>query len=172
LRSRLVDLFTRPDTVPNAKAAKRHLLAYYGLLQSSHLTHSVLSTLPLPRNLDPNTSATVPSRVYTLLILIRDSIAALIQLPFVFLPLLVHAPVYIMGRIGARLVEDEEETQAQNKVAFGLISSLLIYPSAFTFLWALFRYSTAGGLLAGLMVYLFAVYHIKIIDGAFVDADV
>uniref|UniRef100_A0A8H7Y8D0 Phospholipid/glycerol acyltransferase domain-containing protein n=1 Tax=Psilocybe cubensis TaxID=181762 RepID=A0A8H7Y8D0_PSICU len=161
----LVDLFSSPDITPNFKTAKRRLLEYYSLLQSSHLSNSVLSSLPLPRSLDPNTPATVPSRLYTLIILIRDSIAALIQLPFFFIPLVVHSPVYIMGRIGAKLVENEEETQAQNKVAFGLLSSLLIYPAAFFFLWAMFWYTSLGALLAATLVYLFAVYHIRMIDG-------
>ncbi|KAF8973307.1 hypothetical protein BDZ97DRAFT_1780750 [Flammula alnicola] len=87
------------------------------------------------------------------------------SLPFFFIPLIVHIPVYIMGRIGARLVENEEETQAQNKVAFGLLSLLLIYPATFFFLWALFRYTPTGALLAAFLVYLFAVYHIRMIDG-------
>ncbi|KAH9485367.1 Glycerol-3-phosphate O-acyltransferase 2 [Psilocybe cubensis] len=67
-----------------------------------------------------------------------------------------QTPVYIMGRIGAKLVENEEETQAQNKVAFGLLSSLLIYPAAFFFLWAMFWYTSLGALLAATLVYLFA----------------
>ncbi|KAF8161060.1 hypothetical protein B0H34DRAFT_699266 [Crassisporium funariophilum] len=163
----LVDLFSSQDqdVTPKLKSVKRHLLGYYSLLQSSSLTNSVLSSLPLPRSLDPNTSATVPSRLYTLLLLTRDSISALIQLPFFFIPLVVHSPVYIMGRIGAKLVEHEEETQAQNKLAFGLISLLLIYPAFFVFLWALFSYTRLGAFLAAFMVYLFAVYHIKMIDG-------
>ncbi|KDR75944.1 hypothetical protein GALMADRAFT_68407 [Galerina marginata CBS 339.88] len=160
----LVDLFSTSDITPNFRSAKRHLLAYYSLLQSSHLSNSVLTSLPLPRSLDPNTPATVPGRLYTLLILIRDSISALVQLPFFFIPLLVHSPVYVMGRFGAKLVEDEEETQAQNKVAFGLLSLLLIYPAMFFFLWAMFWYTRIGALLAASMVYLFAVYHIKMID--------
>ncbi len=35
-----------------------------------------------------------------------------------------------MGRFGANLVESEEETQAQNEVAFGLLSLLLVYPAS------------------------------------------
>ncbi|KAF6761167.1 hypothetical protein DFP72DRAFT_880302 [Ephemerocybe angulata] len=150
----LVDLFSNADVVPNFRNIRRHLLAYYSLLQSSHLTNSVLSSLPLPQSLDPNTPATTPSRLYTLAILVRDSLAAIAALPFFFLPMLVHLPVYIMGRIGARLVEEEEETQAQNKITFGLLSSLLIYSSAFFFLWALFC-----------LLYLFAGYHTRMIDG-------
>lgn len=69
-----------------------------------------------------------------------------------------------MGRLGAKLAEDEEETQAQNKVVFGLLSLLLIYPATFYFLWALFWYSSVGAVLAAGIVYLFAVYHVRLID--------
>jgi len=148
-----------------SKRHKRYLLEYYSLLQSSQLTNSVLSSLPLPRSLDPKHSTTIPSRLYTLLILVRDTVPVVIQLPFFFLPLLVHIPVYIMGRVGAKLVEAEEETQAQNKVAFGLVSLLLIYPAIFFFLWALFFYTPLGAVSAGFLVYMLAVYHTRMIDG-------
>lgn len=161
----LVDLFSNPDIVPSFNQTRRNLLTYYGLLQSSHLTNKVLASLPLPRSLDPNTPTTIPSRLLTLLILIKDTIIALVALPFFFLPLIVHAPVYFMGRLGAKMVEDEEETQAQNKVAFGLLSSLLIYPAAFFFLWALLWYTPLGAILSASIVYFFAVYHTKMIDG-------
>ncbi|RDB16781.1 Glycerol-3-phosphate O-acyltransferase 2 [Hypsizygus marmoreus] len=160
----LVDLFSTPNASPNFNSVRRNLLEYYSLLQSSNLTNTVLSSLPLPRSLDPNTPATVPSRLFTLLILIRDSIFALIRLPFFLFPLIVHAPVYAMGRVGARLVKDEEETQAQNKVVFGLLASMLIYPAAFFFLWALFWYTSAGALLAAVILYMFATYHNRLID--------
>jgi len=73
-------------------------------------------------------------------------------------------PVYIMGRFGAHLVHDEEETQAQNKVAFGLVSLFLIYPAAFFFLWALFWYTPFGAILAATTVYMFAIYHNRMIN--------
>jgi len=161
----LVDLFSNSDVVPNFNNVRRHLLTYYSLLQSSHLTNSVLNSLPLPRSLDPNTPATTPGRIFTLLILIRDTVLALPGLPFFLLPLLIHAPVYFMGRMGARMVKDEEETQAQNKVAFGLLSSIVIYPASFLFLWAIFWYTPLGALFAAVIVYLFAVYHTTMIDG-------
>lgn len=160
----LVDLFSDPNVTTNFKFVKRNLLGYYSLLQSSHLSNSVLSSLPLPRSLDPNTVTTVPSRLYTLLILFRDSVSALIQLPFFLFPLVVHTPVYIMGRFGARLAEHEEETQAQNKVVFGLLSLLLIYPATFFFLWALLWYTPIGAVVAAVSVYLFAVHHNRMID--------
>ena len=159
-----MDLFSDPAVVTDFKSVKRYLLGYYSLLQSSHLSNSVLSSLPLPRSLDPNTFVTVPSRLYTLLILFRDSISVLIQLPFFLLPLIVHIPVYVMGRLGAKLVEHEEETQAQNKVAFGLLSLLLVYPATFFFLWALLWYTPIGAVVAAVSVYLFAVHHNRMID--------
>lgn len=91
--------------------------------------------------------------------------AAIIGLPFFFLPLIVHFPVYAMGRFGARLVEDEEETQAQNKITFGLLSMLLMYGLSFFFLWALFWYTPMGAVLAASLLYLFARYHNQMIDG-------
>ncbi|KAG5653047.1 hypothetical protein H0H81_002564 [Sphagnurus paluster] len=160
----LVDLFSTPNPSPNFNSAKRHLLEYYSLLQSSHLTNSVLSSLPLPRSLDPNVPAPVPSRLLTILILIRDTISALIRLPFFLFPLIVHLPVYFMGRLGARLVKDEEETQAQNKVVFGLLSLMLIYPASFFFLWALFWFTPIGALLAAGTVYMLANYHNRMIN--------
>jgi hypothetical protein len=69
-----------------------------------------------------------------------------------------------MGRLGAKLVEHEEETQAQNKVAFGLLSLLLIYPATFFFLWALLWYTPIGAVVAAVSVYLFAVHHNRTID--------
>ena len=66
--------------------------------------------------LDPNVPVPIPSRLRTVWVLVLDTIASLLRLPFFLLPLLVHIPAYLAGRMGARLVEDEEETQAQNKV--------------------------------------------------------
>lgn len=70
-----------------------------------------------------------------------------------------------MGRMGARLVEDEEETQAQNKVVIGLLLMFMIYPATFFFLWAMFWYTRGGALLAAGIVWLFALYHTKMING-------
>ncbi|OSC96560.1 glycerol-3-phosphate-acyltransferase [Trametes coccinea BRFM310] len=160
----LVDLFSTPDLVPNINAIKRHLLTYYSLLESTHLTNAVLSSLPLPATLDPRQPVPLPSRLFTLSILVRDTLALLIRLPFSIVPLLIHAPAYVMGRVGARLAEDEEETQAQNKVAFGLILLLMIYPAAFFVVWAFLRYTPVGALVAVSFVFLFAMYHNRIVN--------
>ncbi|KAF7427876.1 hypothetical protein PC9H_007092 [Pleurotus ostreatus] len=166
----LVDLFSTPNATPKMASMKRTLLEYYSLLQSTHLTNSVLSSLPLPRTLDPRHPATLPSRFYTLAVLFRDTLWSLLSLPFFVFPLIVHSPVYIMGRLGARLVEDEEETQAQNKVLFGLLFTLLMYPASFFFLWALFMYTPIGAILAFGTVYYLAVYHNKMINDYYENA--
>lgn len=70
-----------------------------------------------------------------------------------------------MARYGAKLVENEEETQAQNKVAFGLIALVFTYSTAFFFLWALLMYSPVGALISAATIYLFAIYHNQMIDG-------
>ncbi|KAJ8518019.1 hypothetical protein ONZ45_g4883 [Pleurotus djamor] len=166
----LVDLFSTPNATPNIASVKRTLLEYYSLLQTTHLTNSVLSSLPLPRSLDPKASVTLPGRLRTLAVLIWDTLSSLASLPFFLFPLIIHSPVYVMGRLGARLVEDEEETQAQNKVIFGLLFLLLIYPASFFFLWALFMYTRVGALLAFSVVYLLAVYHNKMINDYYENA--
>ncbi|CAL1705924.1 unnamed protein product [Somion occarium] len=160
----LVDLFCTPDLVPNFASIKRHLLTYYSLLQSTHLTNDVLTSLPLPPTLDPHRPISLPSRLATLSVLIRDSLSCLIRLPFFLIPLAVHFPSYLLARFGARLVEDEEETQAQNKVVFGLLFLFLMYPATFFFVWAFLRYTPIGAFVAAAFVFLFAMYHNKLVN--------
>ena len=162
---RLVDLFCTPDLVPHLTAIKRHLLTYYSLLQSTHLTNAVLSSLPLPETLDPQRPIPLPSRLFTLSLLIRDTLALLLGLPFFIGPLLIHVPAYAFARVGARLAHDEEETQAQNKVVFGLLLLLLIYPATFFFFWAFLRYTPLGALASLALVVLIHSYHTKLING-------
>jgi glycerol-3-phosphate O-acyltransferase / dihydroxyacetone phosphate acyltransferase len=165
IHGRLVDLFSTTDAAPNFIAVKRHLLSYYSLLQATGLTNDVLSGLPLDSALDPSKHTPLGLRLRTLALLVKDSLSALVRLPFFAFPLIVHAPVYVMSRLGGKLVEDEEETQAQNKVVLGLLSMFAIYPITFFVLWALLWFSPIGALLAGSTVYLFAVYHNRLING-------
>ncbi|VDC04045.1 unnamed protein product [Peniophora sp. CBMAI 1063] len=99
-----------PTVTTDFKHVKRALLEYYALLQSKRLTNAVLASLPLPSTLDPSRPVPLPGRLKTLLVLISDTISSLALLSFFVLPLFIHAPAYVMGRLGARLVEDEEET--------------------------------------------------------------
>lgn len=165
----LVDLFSTTDATPNFSTVRRHLLGYYSLLQSTNLTNSVLSSLPLPPTLSPSHPTPLPSRLLTLSVLIRDTLAALTRLPFFLIPLLLHTPVYVMGRIGARLVEHEEETQAQNKAVFGLLSCMMIYPATFWVLWAMLWYTGFGALVAAFTVWAFAYYHNRLITDIYMN---
>ncbi|PIL36265.1 hypothetical protein GSI_01927 [Ganoderma sinense ZZ0214-1] len=72
-----------------------------------------------------------------------------------------------MSVFGARLAEDEEETQAQNKVVFGLLLLFMIYPAAFFVVWAFFWYTPVGALVAGSFVFLFAMYHNRLINHSY-----
>ena len=117
MQNSLVDLFSPPSPSSELERVKQDLLSYYSLLESSKLTNSALSQLPLPRSLDPSVPAPLSLRISTLWVLVKDSVSCALRLPFFLLPLLAHLPAYVMGRFGASLVEDEEETQAQNKVS-------------------------------------------------------
>jgi len=61
-----------------------------------------------------------------------------------------------MGQLGARLVVDEEETQAQNKVLFGMFLLMLIYPTAFVVMWAFLWFTPVGAILSATLVWLIA----------------
>lgn len=163
----MVDLFSTPDLTANIVSVRRNLLSYYSLLQSTNLTNSVLSSLPLSSSLDPSKRTPLALRLRTIAILTRDTISSLIRLPFFLFPLIVHAPVYVMSRLGGRLVEEEEETQAQNKVVLGLLVMLLVYPCAFFFLWAFMWFSPVGALLSASTMYVFAMYHNRLINGKY-----
>ncbi|KAI0684811.1 glycerol-3-phosphate-acyltransferase [Cytidiella melzeri] len=160
----LVDLFSTPDLSPKYNSTKRKLLAYYSLLEESHLSNSVLSTLPLSDALDPRRAIALPSRLRTLAVLVGQTLALAARLPFFAVPILIHVPAYYVARIGAKMVEDEEETQAQNKVVFGLFLAFLVYSVIGICVWASLSY-TALGALAGLgLIYGLAWYHNHFID--------
>lgn len=74
-----------------------------------------------------------------------------------------------MGRIGAGLVEHEEETQAQNKAVFGLLSCMMIYPATFWALWAMLWYTGTGALVAAFTVWAFAYYHNSLINDIYMN---
>ena len=165
LVARIIDIFSTPEATPNITQVRNSLLSYYSLLESSKLTNDTLSALPLPQTLDPRRNVTLPSRLFTMSVLLRDTLGVLVRLPFFVLPLMVHLPIYIGSKLAARLAEDEEETQAQNKVVLGLLLLMMIYPAAFFFMWALLWYTPTGALISFTMVWLFAVYHVRMIDG-------
>ncbi|ORY33433.1 hypothetical protein BCR39DRAFT_520025 [Naematelia encephala] len=158
----LVDLFSTSD--PQINSLKSLLATYHRLLISSRLSNAALCDLPLPKNLDPNAKVSLPSRFSTLYILIKDSLVSLFHFPFFLIPMILHAPFYVIGIYGGRLVEDELETQAQMKVFLGLFFALFAYPFMFFVLWAIFAQYPMGAAIAAGVVYLLRRYHLSLID--------
>jgi len=125
----------------------------------------MLCGLALPDSL--GTKAAVASRLYTIPVLVRDSMSVMIRLPLFLVPLIMHIPAYVLAWYGGKLVEDEEETQAQNKVGFGLLAVILTFSTVFFVLWRLMMYTVVGALISGGTVYLFGKYHREMIDGEY-----
>jgi len=161
--SSLVDLFTTTSD-PQISALKTKLVSYHRLLVSSRLSNAALVDLPLPQDLDPKRKIALPSRFLPFYILIKDTISCLIRLPFFFLPLVMNIPIYIVGVLGAKLAEDEIETQAQMKIALAVVLSLLMYPALFIFLCVAFRQVPLGAALAAGILWLLKRYHSALVD--------
>ncbi|KAG9086983.1 hypothetical protein FRC07_012939, partial [Ceratobasidium sp. 392] len=161
----LVDLFSAPNSSPAFESTRKALLAYHSLLEYAKLSHEALTDLPLPRTLDPSVETPMPSRLSTLAILLKDTLAAAVRLPFFLLPLIIHLPAYALARILARMVDEEEETQAQMKMVAGILAlAIMSYPIMFLFLWAFLWLTPTGALIAAGFVWMLAVYHVSIID--------
>ncbi|KAL7418530.1 hypothetical protein Q5752_006988 [Cryptotrichosporon argae] len=159
----LVDLFSTTGD-RRIDSLKELLVTYNRLLFSSRLSNTALTEVPLPRTLDPSARVSMPDRLSTLLLLVRDTLACLIRLPFFLLPMLFHIPVYLIGIFGASMAEDELETQAQMKIFLGLALSFLTYPVVFFALWAMFRQVPLGAAVAAGGVWLLGQYHTALID--------
>lgn len=167
----LVDLFTQPDPATPLYSLKNTLIAYSSYLSTARIPSSSLSHIPLPlSSLDSDRPTRLPSRTTILALFLREFLSSLIRLPFFALPFLMHIPIYIIGRTGAKLVEDETETQAQMKMFAGLFVSILVYPiMGLGLFFAVFRMggllgSLAGLFLAGLCVWGLVMYHLSLID--------
>lgn len=91
------------------------LLSYRTSLYDTHLTHSSLSGVPLPATLDPAVPHPLPTRFRVLLGLVWTTMASLSALPFFIVPLVVHMPMYLVGRYSLKF-SDVDEDVAQNKV--------------------------------------------------------
>jgi len=168
----LVDLLSHPNPTSALSALRSTLVSYNAYLSTARLRNSSLSHIhiPLPSSLDPSRPIPLPSRLSTLWILIRDILGSLIRLPFFALPFLVNIPIYLVGRYGAGMAADEVETEAQMKLAFGVLGSLLLYPIiALGLFFTVFRTGGLTGTLvglgtAGLCVWGLVMYHLSLID--------
>jgi hypothetical protein len=78
--------------------------------------------------------------------------------------MIIHLPLYGMARLGADIVREELETQAQMKIAFGVLFSFFIYPLLFFLSWLVLGFTLIGAAMAATGVYAFATYHTSLVD--------
>ncbi|GHJ85685.1 hypothetical protein NliqN6_2087 [Naganishia liquefaciens] len=160
----LVDMFSPPTTSKQLQELKDLLNKYNNLLVTAKLSNTELSDLPLPESLNPSRSTPLPTKFATIWLLIKDTISCMVRLPFFLVPMVVHLPIYVMARMGANIAKEELETQAQMKVAFGLLFSFAVYPVIFFALWVLLGFTALGGLVAAALVYGFNMSHQSLVD--------
>jgi glycerol-3-phosphate O-acyltransferase / dihydroxyacetone phosphate acyltransferase len=107
-----------------------------------------------------NRNLTILWALYTFLC---EFIKFAIQLPF-FLPgLFFHWPIYVLGKLSAKY-EIYEESRAQNKIALGLAWLMVAYTALFCFIWIVMFFTPLGFILAAGAVFVFAWYHIALVD--------
>lgn len=167
---RFIDLFANPEPFSPLFSLKQTLVTYQAYLTNARMENASLSQIPLPATLDPSRPIPLPTRFSTLAILVKDVLSTLIRIPFFALPFLVNLPVYFMARWGAKLVDDEKETQAQMKVMFGLLVSALVYPTVAIVIYGLaFRAGSILGGLIGLGITALFVYGLGISHRSLID---
>jgi glycerol-3-phosphate O-acyltransferase/dihydroxyacetone phosphate acyltransferase len=157
----LVDLFAQaPDSVELLRL-RDLLLSYAASLKRTSLTHVALAQakVPLPSTLDPALPHPLPTRLRVVGQLVWATARSLSSLPFFAVPLVVHLPIYIVGLFSLRC-SDLDEDKAQNKMAFGLITYVALFFTAWGFLYL----TWFGAPLAVGIVWLFMVYHNTMID--------
>ncbi|KAK4053595.1 hypothetical protein OIO90_003834 [Microbotryomycetes sp. JL221] len=159
----LVNMFATAPSNRKVSQLRDILLSYKTSLETTSLTHSSLSGVPLPSTLDPDVPHPLPTRFKILSGLIWSTLASLSILPFFVVPLAVHLPVYLVGSYSLK-ISDVDEDIAQNKISLGLILAIVVYLSLFTFIWTLLVVVPFGGFLAALIVWLFVVSHSLMID--------
>jgi len=148
----LVNFFTETPT-DEITTIKNQLNQYQNTLHSLGLNNYDIARYD-PR--DP----TLQLALYNLL---GDSCKSLIQLPF-FLPgILFHWPIYLLGKVSAKY-EIYEECKAQNKIVLGLAWLIIAYSILFFVIWIAMLFTPLGLVLAGGFVFIFAWYHIALID--------
>ena len=104
-----MDVFA--DVKPSSRQAstKAALLSLKSALDAARLQNSALGPMTLPQHLDPAKPVALPNRLSTLFRLVRDSVTALVRLPFFAFPLFVHLPVYVAGKLALSVFDPEEE---------------------------------------------------------------
>ncbi|KAG8813107.1 hypothetical protein FRC17_001671 [Serendipita sp. 399] len=167
----LVDVFSTPwDSDSEFVALKRSLITYYSLLKTTHLTNGELANLPLSQSRKASSESPVPSRLSTILPLLRESIAVLIRLPLFLVPLMINLPIYWTTRWAGEKASVDEESIAQSKVVVGLVLFIAIHGFWFWIIWMCLAVTPIGALIAGTSVWGLATYHQKLIDDNYLRA--
>lgn len=95
--------------------------------------------------------------------LLRISLKLLVELPL-FLPgIIIHSPVYILGK-AAESVEKFTESVAQDKIALALGLLVPLYSTLFYLIWRWMDYSLGGFLLSAFLIPTFVRYHMALLD--------
>ncbi|CAO3660766.1 unnamed protein product [Umbelopsis ramanniana] len=95
--------------------------------------------------------------------LLRISLKLLIELPL-FLPgIIIHSPVYLLGK-AAESVEKFTESIAQDKIALALGLLVPLYSTLFYQIWRWTRFSFGGFLLGAFLIPTFVRYHMAMLD--------
>jgi glycerol-3-phosphate O-acyltransferase/dihydroxyacetone phosphate acyltransferase len=95
--------------------------------------------------------------------LLRISLRLLVELPL-FLPgIIIHSPVYILGK-AAESVEKFTESIAQDKIALAIGLLVPLYSTLFYLIWRWTEYTFGGFLLGTFLIPTFVRYHMAMLD--------
>lgn len=117
-----MDLFEQEEPTANVAELQKLLLEYAANLAKTGLSNNALGPRSLPSTMDPEQSVRIPDRLTSLLYLVVDTCSSLLRFPFFFLPLVLHLPLYIAGRISSRVFPTDPESFARQ-------SFFLFFPS-------------------------------------------
>jgi len=148
----LINFFT--NTISDEiLSLKNNLNQYKASLDELHLSNTDIARYE-------NRSLTIPWALYTLSC---ELVKFAIQLPF-FLPgLCFHWPIYVLGIISAKY-EIYEESRAQNKIVLGFVWLIIAYTVLFFLIWVKMFFTPLGFILSASIVFIFAWYHIALVD--------
>ncbi|CAG8503517.1 1638_t:CDS:2 [Acaulospora colombiana] len=103
------------------------------------------------------------SKLRALCTFLYESLKFFIQLPFFLPALFFHWPIYVLGKVSVKF-EKYEESMAQNKIMLGLVWLMISYTILFFMVWTMLFYTPLGLVLAAGAVFIFAWYHVALVD--------
>ncbi|KAK0488172.1 hypothetical protein EDD18DRAFT_1359859 [Armillaria luteobubalina] len=110
----LVDLLSS-DMPSNIQNTKRILVEYFIMLRLTNLTDSIISSLPVPRSLDPDVPGSPIHRILALLALSTSTILSLIHVPPYCLSLVIRPSSFILTAVGSWLIRKPVPDQLRRR---------------------------------------------------------